>query len=554
MATSDTASATAAAPAARTGRFPAQIKFIVGNEACERFSYYGMRSILAIYITQTLLQTKDTATTIMHVFGFAVYFMPLFGAWVADRLWGRYHTILYISLFYCLGHGVLATADCFTTVGAKLICLYTGLSLIAFGSGGIKPCVSAFVGDQFRADQQHLLQKAYGAFYFSVNFGSFFSFLVIPAIARHRGYGWAFGVPGILMGLATLIFWLGTKHYVRKPPARETKTAGFVKVYLAALRNFDRNQGFLTLAVVANFLSSLGLPLLAVPLMVYVSLSHNAHPFVGQVTLVIIGLWYALLLAGVLLKWTNLPDAFWSAARSRFSDAEIEAARSVSPILTVFAWIPIFWALFEQNSSTWVLQGTQMVAWTPAFDLFGSKFSWTIGPEEMQSMNPLLVMVLIPLMTFWLYPAVEKLGVRVSQLRRISAGMFLAGSSYLLVAWLQTQIDGGAKMSVMWQTGPYLVITIAEVLVSVTGLEFAFSQAAPSMKSTIMSFWLLTNSIGQLLIALVTSLGGGHGDASVSPGRFLFFALLTFGVAVVFVVVASQYRGRNFAASAAKGA
>src|SRR5438477_9035498 len=141
-------------------RWPRQIKYIVGNEACERFSYYGMRSILAIYITAEfakggLGQAKDTATTIIHFFIFANYFMPLFGAWLSDRIIGRYHTILWVSLFYCAGHGVLACSDLAGDVHGKLICLYSGLALIAFGSGGIKPCVSAFVGDQFRSDQSH---------------------------------------------------------------------------------------------------------------------------------------------------------------------------------------------------------------------------------------------------------------------------------------------------------------------------------------------------------------------------------------------------------------
>src|SRR5437868_12176621 len=111
-------------------RWPPQIKYIVGNEAAERFSYYGMKSILSLYITVSLLQTDDRATTIIHLFGFVNYFMPLFGAWVSDRVWGRYNTILWVSLFYCAGHGVLATSDLFSTVDAKLICLYVGLGLI----------------------------------------------------------------------------------------------------------------------------------------------------------------------------------------------------------------------------------------------------------------------------------------------------------------------------------------------------------------------------------------------------------------------------------------
>src|SRR5215203_4954861 len=98
------ASASASAPAAPSdsNRWPRQVRFILGNEAAERFSYYGMKGILALYITNILMKTKDDATALIHLFGFANYFMPLVGAWVSDRFWGRYHTILWISLSYCV--------------------------------------------------------------------------------------------------------------------------------------------------------------------------------------------------------------------------------------------------------------------------------------------------------------------------------------------------------------------------------------------------------------------------------------------------------------------
>jgi POT family proton-dependent oligopeptide transporter len=215
----------AAEPDPVANRWPPQIKYIVGNEACERFSYYGMRSILAGYITGEVVkgglgQTPDTATSIIHLFVFVNYFMPLFGSWLSDKIIGRYHTILWVSLFYCAGHGVLACSDFAGGVNGKVILLCVGLGLIAFGSGGIKPCVSAFMGDQFKPEQSHLLQKAYGAFYWSINLGSFFSFMLIPWIKNHHGYSLAFLVPGILMGIATFVFWSGTKYYTRIPPRR----------------------------------------------------------------------------------------------------------------------------------------------------------------------------------------------------------------------------------------------------------------------------------------------------------------------------------------------
>ena len=118
-----TAGEPSAAPTveSRNDRWPTQVKFILGNEAAERFSYYGMKAILAIYITNVLLQKRDDATNIIHLFGFANYFMPLLGAWVSDRLWGRYHTILWISLSYCAGHGVMALSDAMQTVDGKLL-------------------------------------------------------------------------------------------------------------------------------------------------------------------------------------------------------------------------------------------------------------------------------------------------------------------------------------------------------------------------------------------------------------------------------------------------
>jgi POT family proton-dependent oligopeptide transporter len=196
-------------------------------------------------------QSDDASTEIIHLFVFANYFMPLLGAWLSDKVIGRYHTILWVSLFYCAGHGVLACSDYAGGVHGKMLCLCAGLALIAFGSGGIKPCVSAFMGDQFRPEQSHLLQKAYGAFYWAINFGSFFSFIVIPWVKDHHGYSAAFAVPGILMAIATFIFWLGTKHYVRVPTNRQLHHAGFFTVFWHAFRAGQQFKSAAVLNIVA---------------------------------------------------------------------------------------------------------------------------------------------------------------------------------------------------------------------------------------------------------------------------------------------------------------
>ncbi len=230
MSSPATASARAAIPVDEQGyrtapdptltKMPSGIPYIVGNETAERFSFYGMNAILVIFMTKFLkdstgqlaVMSNEDATGWAHMFKFAVYFLPIAGAVLSDGFWGKYRTIFWLSLVYVLGHFSLALND--TRIG-----LAVGLSLIAIGAGGIKPCVSANVGDQFGAGNRHLLAKAFGWFYFGINAGSSVSIYVCPELLNSPNYGphWAFGLPGILMAVAALVFWLGRKKFVHAP-------------------------------------------------------------------------------------------------------------------------------------------------------------------------------------------------------------------------------------------------------------------------------------------------------------------------------------------------
>ena len=200
-------------------RMPPGIPYIVGNELAERFSFYGMRAILVVFMTQYLktadgrpdLMTAAQADIWYHNFTSFVYFTPLIGALIADIFWGKYNTIIWVSLLYCLGHGVLAMGETRTH-------LLIGLILIGMGAGGIKPCVSAHVGDQFGSRNEHLLGKVYNWFYFSVNLGAFLAQVSIPWLRAHYGPHVAFGVPGIVMAAALFVFWLGRYKFVHRPP------------------------------------------------------------------------------------------------------------------------------------------------------------------------------------------------------------------------------------------------------------------------------------------------------------------------------------------------
>jgi POT family proton-dependent oligopeptide transporter len=225
---------------------PPGVPHIIGNEAAERFSFYGMKAVLAVYMAHYLHLMGDqpgqamneaAATARVHLFNTAVYLTPFLGALLSDLFLGKYRTIIYLSVVYCIGHGALALMGTTWSASGWLI---VGLALIALGSGGIKPCVSAHVGDQFGAKNAHLLPRIFNWFYFSINLGAFASMLLTPWLLEWYGPHWAFGVPGVLMALATVVFWIGRKRFIHVPAGgreffRELTHGGGIGVMLKIL-------------------------------------------------------------------------------------------------------------------------------------------------------------------------------------------------------------------------------------------------------------------------------------------------------------------------------
>ena len=378
-----------------TDRMPPGIPYIIGNEAAERFSFYGMRTILVVFMVQYLHfmdgrggreLSSNQAVEYYHQFASWVYFTPLLGALIADIFIGKYRTILWLSIVYCLGHAALA---CMGSYGSSPTWLFAGLALICLGSGGIKPCVSAHVGDQFGKSNHHLLSRVYNGFYFSINFGSFFSTLLTPWLLERYGPHWAFGVPGGLMAIATFMFWLGRHRFVHIPPS---------------------GHGFFKEAFSRDGLIALG------------------------------------------------------------------------KLIPLFSFIAVFWSLYDQTGSSWVLQAEQM-------NLHFLGIDWL--ESQIQAVNPILILVFIPLFTFIIYPWLNR-HFLLTPLRKIGMGLFLIAVSFALTTLIQIWIDAGQRPSIGWQIVAYAIITAAEIMVSIVGLEFAYTQAPKAMKSWIMALFFLS--------------------------------------------------------------
>jgi len=474
---------TIAVPVEQKPRFPRSIPFIIGNEAAERFSFYGMRSILVTFLVAQFYgkmfgpeQAAAKANQSTHFFVALAYTLPFVGGIVADWFTGKYRIILWISMVYCVGHLFLALFD------NNLNLFISGLVIIAIGAGGIKSCVSANVGDQFDASNQSLLSKVYGWFYFSINAGSMFSTVLIPWVYATYGPKWAFGIPGILMGIATVIFFMGRKRYVRVPPSG-VKKDNFLFISLYALFNMSKKK-----------------------------------------------------------KGESLLDV----AKGKFNPEKVEGIKAVYRVLAVFAFVPIFWAMWDQSESEWVLQAEKC---NRLINLGFTKF--TILPGQVQTVNPVFLLIFIPVFAYGVYPFFEKLGIKTTPLRRIGAGLVLTALSFVVIALIQTSIDAGGHPSIWWQVFAFIVLSAGEVLVSITGLEYAYTQAPISMKSTMSAIWLLTVAAGNLFVGFVN---GNIADKGIFSrltvtgytNYFWFFVALISAFIVVYLFVSPRLKERNY--------
>jgi len=519
----------------QAAKLPRQIPYIIGNEACERFSFYGMRNILTPFLVSTLLlyapeaERAGIAKDVFHSFVIGVYFFPLLGGWLSDRFFGKYNTVMWFSLIYCAGHACLAAFDDNRTG------FYTGLFLIAFGSGGIKPLVVSFVGDQFTQANKHLAKIVFDAFYWTINFGSFFASLLMPIFLRNYGPAVAFGIPGILMFIATVIFWMGRRQYVRVPPTRGQDADSFFNVARTALTARTSGQGRPGFMVAATG------AVLAIGIMLCWAIAPVWWPEGFEFVI------SACLALGALIVFGGIGTALQlERARGQHPDQAVDSVRAVLRILIVFAIVTPFWSLFDQKASTWILQGNEMRVpheawWWP---------SWLVKePAQMQALNPLLVMLIIPFNNIVLYPVLRRFGFEPTALKRMGWGIAFSGLAWIAAGAIQLHLDSGASTSLAWQTLPYILLTFGEVLVSATALEFAYSQASFAMKGVIMAFWYLSVTFGNLWVLLTNAavrneaVIGRIANTGLSENAFLmfFFAGFAFLAALVFAWYAKRY-------------
>eukprot|EP00076_Gallus_gallus_P023604 XP_015145481.1 solute carrier family 15 member 2 isoform X3 [Gallus gallus] len=357
--------------------YPLSIAFIVVNEFCERFSYYGMRAVLTLYFISFFHWDENLSTAVYHAFSALCYFTPVIGAIMADSWLGKYKVLSMVGLF-----------------------------LIALGTGGIKPCVSAFGGDQFEEEHTSERSKFFSVFYLSINAGSLISTFVTPVL---RGdvkcfgedcYALAFGVPAALMVLALVVFIAGSGLYRKTPPQGNVllevcKCIGF------AIKNRLKNRSH--------------------------QIPKRDH-------------W---------LDW----------ASEQYSKQLIAEVKMVTRVLFLFLPLPMFWALFDQQGSRWTLQATKMNA---DFGIY------VLQPDQMQFLNPLLILVFIPIFDLGLYPLISMCKFNFTPIRKMATGMILAGMAFGLAAIVEVKINETDMPQLVPKESLIQVLNLAKNPVQVT--------------------------------------------------------------------------------------
>jgi len=441
--------------------------FFFWGEFAERASYYGMRTILTLYLTTAVGLAATEAGPIQYRFKAAVYFLPLLGGFVADRFFGKYWTIVGFAIPYVAGHFILGIPD--------RMAVFIALALLAGGSGVIKPNISTLMGrtyDEQRPGQEKLLSSAFLWFYFSINIGSLISTFALPAI---RDY------------------YAGPNPEPRSPQLQHAYALAF------------QFPAWLMVASLAIFAAG--------------------KPFYAKDKRV---------------------------RRQTSPEERAERWRTLAKLGGIFTLIIFFWIPYEHNDTIWVwfIRDYVRLPYIPGGALFGwPKEAHRIAPDQVQSLNPLFVLIFAPLFV-WFFRKVDPNGRVFTAFNRMLLGFFAAALSSGLMfaagalaassptAPQDFVIPEAQKISVLWPAAAYITLTLAEVLIYGTGLELSYTAAPQSMKGFITGCFLATIGIADLVNDRVSQLyGGSLTDALDKRGPFspawFFASMMLIAIAAI---------------------
>lgn len=536
----------------KTGNWKA-CPFILGNECCERLAYYGMSTNLVNYLKVRLNQGNATAANNVTNWSGTCYITPLIGAFIADAYLGRYWTIASFSIIYVLGMTLLTLsasvpglkppchADGCHPIHVQVAIFFVALYFIALATGGIKPCVSSFGADQFdETDELEKKKKSsfFNWFYFSINIGALVASSVLVWIQTNVGWGWGFGIPAVVMAIAVVSFFSGTRLYRHQRPGGSPLTR-IVQVLVVSFKKYN-----------VKVPSDKSL------------LYENADE-------------ESLIQGSRKLEHTKQFSFFDKAAVVAEKDdikgtidpwrlctvTQVEELKSIIRLLPIWASGIIFSTVYSQMSTMFVLQGNTMDAH------MGPHFE--IPPASLSIFDTLAVIFWVPIYDQIIVPVARRYTGNdrgFTQLQRMGIGLVISIFSMLAAGILEVVRLGMVRrhnyydlkqlpLSIFWQVPQYFIVGAAEIFFFIGQLEFFYDQAPDAMRSLCSALSLTTVSLGNylstLLVTIVTRVSTRGGKLGWIPdnlnrGHLDYFywllAILSVLNFAVYLLIAKWYK------------
>jgi len=498
-ATSTSASSNAPRPEGDRAFFghPRGLSTLFFTELWERFSYYGMRGLLVLFMTTSAAQggmewDPKRAAAIYGIYTSLVYLLALPGGWVADKILGQQRAVLYGGIVIMLGHISLAVHG--------LSFFYGGMALIVIGTGLLKPNISAMVGQLYAPEDQRR-DAGFSIFYMGINIGAALAPIVCGWLAEDQSFRawleaqgfdpghswhWGFGAAAVGMAFGLIQYMRGGRYLAEEsrrpaPAANAAEAAKRLKIFWGSL------AGCALVAITGYALHSSGK---------YVLTVERVDKLVGQCLFIAAGVFFAwMFFAG---QWTK------------------EERKRLIVISVLFGSAIVFWSVFEQAGSTLNLFANdttdRTVDWIQVENAqTGAKEAWTIPAAAFQSLNAIFIVLLAPLFA-WLW---IRLGKRdPSSPTKFTFGLLFAALGFAVLAGGAMAAENGAKVSPMWLVSVYLLHTIGELCLSPVGLSSMTKLAPARIVGMMMGVWFLSTSIGYWVGGQIAQLYEKAGEES----------------------------------------
>lgn len=532
--------------------------FILGNECCERLAYYGIATNLVSYLTQKLHQGNASAASTVTTWQGTCYLTPLIGAVLADAYWGRYWTIAVFSVIYFIGMCTLTLSaslpslkpvECVDTIcpsatPSQYAVLFSGLYLIALGTGGIKPCVSSFGADQFDdTDPEERVRKGsfFNWFYFSINIGALVSGTFIVWIQENKGWGLGFAVPAFFMGVAIFSFLIGTPLYRFQKPGGSPIT----RMCQVLVASFHKRN--LPLPTDSSLLFE----------------THDKLSAIGGSRKIMHTDEFKYLDKAAVVSHIENENGNYNDSWRVCTVTQVEEFKILIRMFPIWATGIVFSAVYAQMSTLFVEQGMAMDTTIGSF---------TIPAASLAAFDVISVILWVPVYDRIIVPIARKFtgqGRGFSELQRMGIGLFLSIFCMSAAALVEIKRLDLAKsldlvnqnvpvpMNVFWQGPQYFFLGAAEVFFFIGQLEFFYDQSPDAMRSLCSALSLLTTALGNYLssfiLTVVTYFTARGGNPSWIPDNlneghldyfFWLLAGLSFLNMLVYIVCAKMYKSK----------